>query len=142
MARNKARPGLMRFWKTGNGEFFGFLKCRDYLSFAAETDRRVQRRNPSASRAFLSCDISFQLGYVSDVMATGANFMAPPCLPSGSSQLNKPFAVSPPLVSEILSAPPGFLIQKLNCLCLSVYAVVVAVDLKAAKRTQNFTGKW
>jgi len=67
--------------------------------------------------------------------------MAPPYLPSGSSQLNKPFAVSPPLVSEILSAPPSFLIQKINCLCLCLYVCVVAVDLKAAKRTQNFTGK-
>jgi len=31
--------------------------------------------------------------------------MAPPFPPSGSSQLNKHFAVSPPLVSEIFSAP-------------------------------------
>jgi len=49
-------------------------------------------------------------------------------------------AVSPPLVSEILSAPPTFLRQKTYCLCLSVCAV--AVDLKASKRTKNFTGKW
>jgi len=49
-------------------------------------------------------------------------------------------AVSPPLVSEILSAPPTFLCQKTHCLCLCLSVCAVAVDLKASKRTKNATG--
>jgi len=70
--------------------------------------------------------------------------MAPPFPPSDSSQFNKHFAVSPPLVSEILSAPPTFLCQKTHCLCLCLCLCLsvcaVAVDLKASKRTKNATG--
>jgi len=63
------------------------------------------RRAPSESRAFLWCDIEFQLGHVSGTTVTGANFMAPPSLPRVRAYSLNTLAVSPPLVSEILSAP-------------------------------------
>jgi len=50
-----------------------------------------------------------------------------------SDSLNKNFAISHRSFSAILSAPSGFLMSKPE--------TAFELDLKAAKRTQNFTGK-
>jgi len=75
--------------------------------------RRPNRRKEAGrplyeSRAFSNFYIRAKGGYVSGATVIGANFMAPPSLPRVRAYSQNTLAVSPPLVSEIFSAPPGF----------------------------------
>jgi len=80
------------------------MRCS--CSLAAETEPRgvsAPLRDPTL---FSHIHTQSSGGHVADTIATGANFMAPPSLPR--VRANGKEVISPPLVSEILSAPASF----------------------------------